>query len=71
MHVKKNDVVKVLTGDDAGKTGSVIEISHKKGKVKVQNVAVFKCHAKARQRTKKAAVQSQERWIDASNVERI
>jgi large subunit ribosomal protein L24 len=71
MHIKKNDVVVVLIGDDAGKTGPVIDISHKKGKVKVQNVAVVTCHAKARQRGKKSGVNSQESWINASNVKRI
>lgn len=71
MHVKKNDVVVVLAGDDAGKTGPVIDISHKKGKVKVQNVAVVTSHAKARQRTNKTGTWSQESWISASNVKRI
>ena len=70
MHIKKNDVVVILTGDDAGKTGPVIDISHKKGKVKVQNVAVVTCHAKA-QRSKKSGIHSQESWVNASNVKRI
>lgn len=73
MHVKKNDVVVILTGDDAGKTGPVIDILHKKGKVKVQNVAVVTCHAKMQQQRggKKSGVHSKESWISASNVKRI
>lgn len=71
MHVKKNDVVVVLAGDDAGKTGSIIDISHKKGKVKVQNVAVVTSHAKMRRRGNKTVTQNQESWISASNVKRI
>lgn len=72
MHIKKNDVVVVLVGDDAGKTGPVIDISHKTGKVKVQNVAVVTSHARAKQqRDKKSGLNTKESWINASNVKRI
>lgn len=71
MHVKKNDVVVILAGDDAGKTGPVIDISHKKGKVKVQNVAVVTSHSKAKKQGNKTGTRILESWISASNVKRI
>ena len=38
MHVKKNDMVLVIAGNDKGKKGAVIDILPEKGKIKVQNV---------------------------------
>lgn len=71
MQIKKNDMVVVTTGDDKGKTGSVIDISHKKGKLKVQNVGMAARHAKARRQGEKSAIRHQEQWIDVSNVKKL
>ena len=73
MNLKKNDTVAVITGDDKGKTGPIIDILRKNGKVKVkvQNIAIVTRHAKARRRGEKAGIKKQERWIDASNVKRL
>lgn len=71
MDIKKNDVVVVITGDDKGKTGSVIDILPKKGKIKVQNVAMVTKHARKRQQGGRSEIRSQERWIDVSNVKKI
>jgi large subunit ribosomal protein L24 len=68
MNIKKNDLVVVVTGDDRGKTGPVIDVSLKKGKVKVQNVAVAVRHARARRQGESSGIRKQERWIDVSNV---
>lgn len=68
MKIKKNDLVVVITGDDKGKTGPVIAVSNKKGKVKVQNVAIAVRHARARRQGETSGIRRQERWIDVSNV---
>ena len=36
VHVKKDDTVIVISGDDKGKKGKVLEVSPKEGKVIVQ-----------------------------------
>lgn len=73
MEIKKNDTVVVIAGDDKGKTGPIIDILRKEGKVKVkvQNVAIATRHAKARRRGEKPGIKKQERWIDVSNVKRL
>lgn len=71
MVIKKNDVVVVITGDDQGKTGPVIDILHKKGKVKVQNIALAKRHARKRVAGGRSEIRTQERWIDLSNVKKL
>ena len=40
MHIKKDDKVIVLSGKDAGKTGKVLAVSPKTGKVIVEGVSV-------------------------------
>ncbi|HBL98455.1 TPA: 50S ribosomal protein L24 [Candidatus Dependentiae bacterium] len=71
MNIKKNDMVVVITGSDKGKKGAVVDILSKKGKIKVQNVAVVTRHLKARRQGEKPGIRKQERWIDVSNVKRI
>lgn len=69
--IKKNDVVVVITGSDKGKTGPVIDISSKSGKVRVQNVAVVTRHTRKRRQGERSEIRKQERWIDISNVKKI
>lgn len=48
LHVKKGDTVIVISGDDRGKTGKVLEVSPKEGKVIVEGVNKVKKHVKPR-----------------------
>ena len=50
--IKKNDTVIVISGNDAGKTGTVISVDPKKGTAIVGGVNV---HKKAMRRTEKTA----------------
>ena len=74
LRIKKNDRVKVLTGEQAGTIGRVIATYPAKGKVKVEGVNVVTRYVKDRydprtgQQTKGGAVSS-EAPIDASNVQ--
>ena len=68
MTVKKNDTVVVITGRDQGKTGVVIDILPKKGKVMIQDVALVVRHTKARKQGDVAGIKKQEGYIDISNV---
>ena len=48
LHVKTGDTVIVISGDDKGKTGKVLEVSPKEGKVIVEGVNMVKKHVKPR-----------------------
>jgi large subunit ribosomal protein L24 len=48
MHVKKNDTVLIISGDDRGKKGKVLEVSPKEGKVIVEGRNMVKKHVKPR-----------------------
>ncbi len=66
-HVKKNDVVQVMTGRDKGKTGKVLRIINKTGKVVVEKVNVQKRHKKANGKEPGGIIEK-EAPIHASNV---
>ncbi len=48
LHVKKDDTVLIISGDDKGKKGKVLEVSPKEGKVIVEGRNIIKKHVKAR-----------------------
>jgi len=66
--VKKNDTVAIITGKDKGKTGKVIEILSKKGKVMVKGIALVTKHVKARKQGEISGIKKKESFIKLSNV---
>jgi large subunit ribosomal protein L24 len=68
MHVKKNDTVEILTGDDKGKTGRVLEVLTDKGKVLIEGINRVYRHLKPSQKNPQGGRLSKEMPVDASNV---
>ncbi|MGZ5280792.1 MAG: 50S ribosomal protein L24 [Bacteroidia bacterium] len=46
LHIKKDDTVKVLSGDDKGKTGKVIEVYPQDRKALVEGINIVTRHSK-------------------------
>ena len=68
MHVKKGDKVKVLSGKDRGKEGTVLEAFPKKERVLVEGVNMIQKHAKPSQDNPQGGILNIEAPIHASNV---
>ena len=68
MSIKKGDNVKVLSGKDRGKTGTVLRALPSEGKVVVEGVAIVKKAVKPNPQNQQGGIVSQEAAIDASNV---
>ena len=68
VHVRKGDTVRVMRGDDKGKTGEVIRVFPKRGRVTVKGVNIVKRHRKARRAEEQSAIVEMEAPIHASNV---
>ena len=66
-HVKKNDLVMVITRKDKGKTGKVMRINKKKDRLVVEKVNMVKRHVKQSQKTK-GGIMEKEGMIHVSNV---
>ena len=71
MHIKKDDKVKILSGKDRGKTGSVVKSFPKENKVIVSGVNVVKAHKKARKGGEKGQIIDKTMPIHASNVKKV
>lgn len=71
MHIKRGDVVRVISGKDKGKEGKVITAIPEQNKVIVEGVAMVKKHQKARRQGEESGIIHKEAAIDASNVLRV
>ncbi len=68
LRIKKGDTVLVIAGKDNGKTGTVLEVSPKTGKVVVEGVNVVSRHQKPKSQQDKGGIIKKNAAIDASNV---
>lgn len=68
IHVKKGDLVMVITGKDAGKKGKVLEVIPKKGRVVVEKANMVKRHTKPSQSLPQGGILEKEAPIASSNV---
>jgi large subunit ribosomal protein L24 len=70
MHVKKDDMVVVLSGDDAeeGRARKVLRVLVEKGKIVVEGVNRVYKHVKPNRRNPQGGRLSKEMPINASNV---
>ena len=69
LHVKKDDTVIVISGDDKGKKGKVVEISPKEGKVIVEGVNIVSKHVKPRKQGDAGGIMKVEGAMYASKVQ--
>ncbi len=69
IKIRKDDVVKVISGRDKGKTGRVLEVDRLKGKVTVEGVSIVKRHTRPNpSRQIKGGIAEKPMAIDVSNV---
>jgi large subunit ribosomal protein L24 len=70
MHVRKNDMVEVITGDDAvkGRARRVLRVLPKEGKVVVEGINRVYKHVRPSRRNPQGGRLSKEMPIDVSNV---
>ena len=66
-HIKKNDEVIVISGNEKGKKGKVLSVDHEAGRVIVEGVNIQTKHAKQTQKSA-AEIKHQEGPIAVSNV---
>ncbi len=68
LKVKKGDTVKVLSGNDKGKTGEVLEVIPKTQKIIVKGINIKKKHMKPRRQGEEGGIISMEFPIHMSKV---
>lgn len=68
MHIKKNDNVKILAGKDNGKTGKVLQVLPKEGKVSIEGLNLLVKHMRPNREGEKGQRIEFPAFINASNV---
>ncbi|WP_270985386.1 50S ribosomal protein L24 [Campylobacter helveticus] len=71
LKIKKGDRVKVITGDDKGKTGKVLAVYPKTLKVVVEGCKVVKKAIKPSEKNPNGGFVNKEMPMDISNVAKI
>ena len=69
LHVKTGDMVIVVSGDDKGKTGKVVEVSPQEGKVIVSGINLVKKHMRPRPPKEAGGILEVEGAMYASKVQ--
>jgi len=68
IHIKKGDIVQIITGDDKGATGRVLRVIPQKNKVVVQGHNIAKKHVRPSRKNPQGGRINIEQPIDISNV---
>src|SRR3954462_7527838 len=68
FHIKRNDMVVVLSGSQKGKSGKVLEILAAKQRARIEGLAMIKRHEKKSEKNPQGAITEREGSIHISNL---
>ncbi|MCE2732729.1 MAG: 50S ribosomal protein L24 [Cyclobacteriaceae bacterium] len=68
LHIRKGDTVKVIAGDDKGKTGKVLEVIASKNRAVVEGIAIVTKHTKPSAGKPEGGIKKTEGTINISNL---
>jgi large subunit ribosomal protein L24 len=68
IHIKKGDTVKVISGNDKGKTGKVLEVIPEKYRAVIEGVAMITKHVKPSASSPEGGIQNTEASVHISNL---
>lgn len=66
--IKKGDMVMVIAGKERGKTGKILDVLTKNGRVTVEKLNIVKRHTKPNAKNKQGGILEREGTIAISNV---
>jgi large subunit ribosomal protein L24 len=68
LHIRKNDIVRVLSGKEKGKVGRVLKIDREKGRIFIEKVNMVKRHVKPGKTNPQGGIVEKEAAMAYSNV---
>jgi large subunit ribosomal protein L24 len=68
LHIRKGDTVKVLAGDDRGKTGTILEIILEKNRAIVEGINIVTKHTKPSAGKPEGGIKKTEAALHISNL---
>jgi large subunit ribosomal protein L24 len=71
LHVKKGDTVVVISGEDAGKQGKILQVLTKSGKAVVEGLNLVKRHTKKSQKNQQGGIVEKEAPLPVSKLRKV
>ncbi len=68
LHIRKNDIVKVMAGREKGKVGRVLKVDRDRARVTVEKINMVKRHAKPGKTNPQGGIIEKEAPLAYSNV---
>jgi large subunit ribosomal protein L24 len=68
FHIRKNDLVEIITGEERGRRGRVLEINRDKATALVEGVNLVKKHQRARSQTATSGIVTVPAPVHVSNI---
>lgn len=68
LHIRRDDVVKVLSGDDKGKTGKILSVDLEKSRAIVEGLNMVTKHVKPTASNPQGGIEKKEAPIHISNL---
>ncbi len=68
LHIKKNDLVMVVSGKEKGKSGRILRVMPEKEKVLVEKINFVKRHARPHGKQRQGGILEKEAPLHVSNV---
>ena len=68
LHIRKNDIVKVMAGREKGKVGRVLKVDREKARITIEKVNMVKRHAKPGKTNPQGGIIEKEAPLAYSNV---
>ena len=68
MHIKKDDLIQIISGEDKGKQGRVLKVLPNEQRIIVEGVNFAKHHTKPSQKLQQGGIIEKEAPISASNA---
>jgi large subunit ribosomal protein L24 len=68
LHIRKNDIVKVMTGREKGKVGRVLKVDREKARITIEKVNMVKRHVKPGKTHPQGGIVEKESPLAYSNV---
>lgn len=68
VHIRKNDLVAVISGKNKGKRGKILKVFPKQGKAIVEKINLIKRHTRPRRQGEQGGIIEKEAPIHTSNL---
>ncbi len=71
VDIRRDDEIRVMTGKDRGRSGRVVRVLPREGRVMVEGVARAKKHSRPSKQRQQGGIIDIEQFIDISNVQLV